>query len=1243
MSKPRWGAFVAIALATILTSGPGVAASASIAIDSVGGRRVVDGVVQGAVKGKVLVQGTAVTSAAAPDPVVQRPLVADAGDSAYVNSGTTATAGTATLLGAGFGGSAPYTFAWSAEAGQLTGADSATAQVKAVGVAAGTYTATLTITDATGATATDSVRYVVYATTPGQVIFDQTQADTTPGTNLGAEGGLTFKFDVPGTTVHSMRVRMTFGQQNDYDMRILDPSGIQRGSSGNGATNLVLGSEEFTIPMPAGGTWTVIADKYLTVPPDSVRVQVIAETRPADPRPVVSSGGPYRFAPGTPQAFSGSVSGGSAPIAAGWDTDENGLLDRSGTAFSGSFGLGRRLITLKATDASGLERRETTSVFVADQARLAQETTPLTVVAINDSGINAYHLEFSAQTYPDPEVLALTANFTKHPSEYIPGYPRDAQSIPITVGRGYFPLEDTRGADANGDGVLDGSIWDLKSASAPWGLEFGKLYWIPGTKIIGATQPGVLSCSNCAAGLNHVILDDDGHGSGSASVSVGNRYGYCPTCLLFVEKGLTPAPAANYPWVDISSNSYGCLANLPLCSSFTGVTRPAVERGQTILFAAGNGNANAFESVSPTYGSGTAGPDWNIIVGAIRRDVQRAIIGEGTPAHLSSWGDGNLPSACRSGVVSQCAFSGTSAATPYTAGIFGNVLTQVRRSIGDTSIGQRPGQVVAEGWPVAGSPYLSDGKLTRPELREAVLKTAFPLNQDNAQNIPVFPFPWTAPYNGDINVLFEGYGAATPNSARRAIDVLLGKMPLPVRAAEDRWFAIDASIRDTLWGNYDRDGDGDRDPAPHAGQFTLTLDQVQTVDSQMVAIATVSYILASASLGAAAASSAEGTANAYTYWLHRSSEGEPQVADGCGNAVTYMDQLDSSGDIEPCFTNRATSALAAYRPLGIWPTSSDTTYALPAGSSVTVELWIASDQVTVARPTGVLMAGDRVLGEGAGTPTPLIGSGPWISQGFPVVPPQPIPAGVTIDQNKCRDLGEFCWNKMLWSFETTRHAMPGEQLTFQVQLIGVRAWTFGYEAAHRSKITITPAAVPAGELDLAAAIAEPADGAKLPDQTTFNATGFATFPKLGTTEAGDHPTLKRVWVSVDDATFASPVEATLTLNAEETSGTWTAPMPGLTPGAHTLYAKACIDHSCSAVVQRAITVEDINTTPRVQWQVVPAGSSPSAAGWRAASGVLFWSFEFDTKAYGKGDFVIHTRLLEGGLQTAATSVGAKFR
>lgn len=92
--------------------------------------------------------------------------------------------------------------------------------------------------------------------------------------------------------------------------------------------------------------------------------------------------------------------------------------------------------------------------------------------------------------------------------------------------------------------------------------------------------------------------------------------------------------------------------------------------------------------------------------------------------------------------------------------MLGTVLTRVRGAVGDGAVGQRAGQVIAKGIPRADSPFLEDGALTRHELREAVLKTAEPLGQDNA-GLP-FAYPSSAPYTGDLNVLFEGYGAATP-------------------------------------------------------------------------------------------------------------------------------------------------------------------------------------------------------------------------------------------------------------------------------------------------------------------------------------------------------------------------------------------------------------------------------------------------------------------------------------------------
>ena len=91
-----------------------------------------------------------------------------------------------------------------------------------------------------------------------------------------------------------------------------------------------------------------------------------------------------------------------------------------------------------------------------------------------------------------------------------------------------------------------------------------------------------------------------------------------------------------------------------------------------------------------------------------------------------------------------------------------------------------------------------------------MLKTAFPLNQDN--NPSTFPYPLTAPYiNAETNVLFEGYGAATPEGAKRAVDVILGRAVMPDRSFEDQFMAASRAVKDTLYGGYDRDGDGSED------------------------------------------------------------------------------------------------------------------------------------------------------------------------------------------------------------------------------------------------------------------------------------------------------------------------------------------------------------------------------------------------------------------------------------------------
>ncbi|HUQ78596.1 MAG TPA: S8 family serine peptidase [Patescibacteria group bacterium] len=1172
----------ALAFSLLVLTQTVAGASSAISVTSVGGQVVRNGAVKDPLSGAVDVRGSATlgTSGSGGGSAPTTPLVADAGDSSFVKIGQPAY-----LVGAGFGGVEPYTFAWTTTAGTIDGANAPTASFATSGLSAGTYTVALRVTDATGASASDTVKVAVYDPNP-TVLRDTTEADTSPGTLITGER-LPFPFTVPAGT---LRIDVTASWSipaNDYDAILLDPAGVQRDDNGAGAG----APEVLGYANPAPGTWTLILTKYATFTEPALHVLATGVST-VDPRPSVDTAGPFRFLTGATQTLTATVTGGTAPLTSGWDTDLDGRLDAAGTSATTRFAAGRHLVTFRTTDANGFERRETMSVLVGTSAELAGATTALTVIGVADSGINPYHLEFSATTYPDPDVLALTANFTRHPSEYIAGYPANSTALPVTLGAGYYPAKD-------------------KAAFAA--VEQGKMYWIPGTKIIGAIDADNNAASNAAADATP-ILDDDGHGTGSSSVSTGNRYGYCPTCLLFFVEGLDESIATALPFVDITSHSFGYVGGAPL-GPIVGPnegTKVAAERGQIVLFAAGNGVGNAFDVPVSTYGSDQTGASWNITVGAIRRDNQRAVVGDGIPVDISAWGDGNLPSACRTGTVGQCAFGGTSAATPYTAGIFGTVLTGVRQAIGDPRAGQRPGQVVAEGTAVPGSIYLSDGKLTRSELREAVLKTAFPLNQDNA--VSTFPYPLTAPYAGESNVLFEGYGAATPQSAERAIDVILGRALLPDRSFEDEFFVLDQAVKDTLYGGYDRDGDGDVDFQGLAGT-TLTPASVASVEGTMAALR-----LAADKTGAATSLLAPTGQNALRYFLHRRFAAEPGKEVSClaDDNEQYMDRTDSSGDLEPCFESRVTSVAAAYRPLGLFAASDTLDAPLPAGSTVYATIYLAAETPSAIRPTGVLMATDREIGTGTGGLAPVLGSGP--------------------NGAACAALGEACWTKFVVSFQTSRPAFTGEPLTFQVQLIGARSWAFGHEAGHASSVDLVAAPMPASGLEFGATIEAPANGSTVVTGSSVVAGGRYAFPDLGSdpTGAGAHPTTRQVEVSLDDPAFGRPLSATL----DEASRSWSAALGTPAAGSHTVYARATMDQTRSAVASSTFTV---GPDARIEWQIVDRNAAPNPTGWQTASGTTTWQYGFATSDYGAGQRTLITRLVEAGLETARSTVKARFR
>lgn len=1145
-----------VLLVTTLASGTGASAAdgAGVTIGTAGGQQVVDGAVQQPLSGEVTATGTARPGGTPPS--TAKPLVADAGDSGLAVAG-----GKAVLLGSAYGGTAPYTWSWSAAQGRIVNGAAASTEFDTTGLAPGTYETLLTVTDARGNRGGDTVRVVVTEETSAPLL-KETRSDTTPGL-FPTGAAVEFPFTVPaGVESFDVTLAWTTTAQ-DYDLRVTDPSGqvVARSETGDHP-------ERTSVSSPAAGTWKVVAVKYATVTAE-LTAEVVARTRPADPRPSVRAGGPYAFATGAEQRLDGTVTGGTAPVATAWDLDGDGRFDDgAGPDLAVSLSEGRHLVTLKATDDQGLERRETTTVRVGGADRL-DDGPPVTVIGIADTGINPYHLEFSAATYPDPDVLALTRNFTRHPSEYIPGYPAGTPPIPVTLGKGYLPQEDQ-------------GLWTADRVRG------GTLHWIPGTKIVGAYSAAVDGA--------RPVLDDHGHGTGSASVSAGNRYGYCPSCLLVMVEGLDETVATGYPWVDISSHSFGYVGGAPVGPVVRGeeVTKRAAERGQTVLFAAGNGVGNAFDVPVSTWHSDQTGPDWNITVGALRRDSRRAVVGDGIPVHLSSWGIGSLPSACHTGVHCQDQFSGTSAATPYTAGVFGTTLQRVREAVGDARAGQKGGQVVAEGAAVPESVYLDDGRLTRGELREAVLKNAFPLGEDD---LPSATWPVASPYT-PANVLFEGYGAATPETSLRAVDVLLGRALLPERPVEDDFFAADRSIRDGIWGGYDRDGDGTADPAPLPSGVSVGLDDVLTLDGSLAALRSV---LTAREDGADGTDGADGggggggsplSDGAWVSYLHE--------RPACGGDRT-MDRTDSADDPDGCPVSATLSSAAPYLPVAAYPATEALGEPLATGSRVRAELHLRSRApAALVAPTVVLQATDREIGRAKAATQPVTGSG---------------------------------WTTFTVEFTTARPAFTGEQLTLQLLFDNTALMDVGYEGAHASRLSVEPAALPPTGLDFGVTVTAPAQGAELPANETVVAGGGFAFPDLGD---DGRPETRRIQVSLDDPSFGSPLSARL----DESARSWRAELGRLPVGEHTLHARAMRDGTPSEVVR---TTFRVRPDARVEWQVVDRNSPVSPGAWRPASGLETWSFGLNTAAYGKGHKTLVVRLVEHGAETARDTVRARFR
>ena len=1039
-----------LALALVATAGPALGQiDPTIAIGTIGGQAVgSDGRLAAPVNAADLTV-TGVSDLGEVDTEPDPGLIADAGDSVFVERGKPVT-----LVGLAHGGEGPFTFGWSVGGSSAGFADPAVESptLDTTGLPLGPVTVDLSVTDGTGASDTDTVQLFLYELAEQDLIDTSQEVSEGVPDELIDGGGIdgqskSFPFSIlPGS--QDLRLELSWGSYtsvddpdgapqagvNDFDLYVDDPSDEHDESiEGAGASM----PEVIEIEAPSVGDWQARVDAYLNRP-DTYRLKVSAVSPPNNPLPRLTTAGPFRFESNQPQALTASVAGGTTPHAIAWDLNLDGNFESAGANVTAALPLGNHLVTAKVTDAAGFEHRETTAVRVVEPGS-GEGNSAVVVVGVSDTGINPYHRDFSAATYPNADVLALTDNFTRHPSEYIPGYPADMPALPITLGEGYRPA---------GDAPL------FTKANLP----LGKDVWIPRTKIVGAVDTSDVQPINGAPDTIP-LLDEDGHGTASASVAVGNVFGFCPSCLLVFGEGFSSdAYMYEQDWIDITSNSFGTAGNIGF-AGLAAASQPEANAnaGQLALYAAGNGNENAFVTPQQTYTAENLGADWLIRVGAVVRSSRKPIVGTGKPVDVSSFGSGTIPAAGINTVEGTTNHSGTSAATPYTSGVFGDVLRRVRGVLGDSDTGARGQGVLATGTP-SGTAHLADGVLTRAELEEAVLKTT---QHDTSGTTSVYP---TTTPNNPAQYVIEGYGIAEPASGERAFQVLMGEQPVPLRPDEDEFFAADSMLRDALWGSWNKGGansaGGQQAAAPAVNPFAgITTAAITDLDSALALLdgAFDLWPEPAANVGDPTA-----VGGAQTYWLHHTGPCDGSAADN-----VFMDYENSSGDNDGCGAIGTTSVVGS--DVEQWTSTVVNGASIPAGTAVTGSLFFQTAEPNSVTLTATLNSNTGVPA-GSGTSDPVLTAG-------------------------LADAAIPLWNEAPFAFTTTRTIAAGETLTLSAALNTSASWFFGYEGDHASNFTIASGG---GEVDpggLAATIDAPTEGTVVdPDLTpTLTASGSYSF------------------------------------------------------------------------------------------------------------------------------------------------------
>ncbi|MDP9417701.1 MAG: S8/S53 family peptidase [Actinomycetota bacterium] len=345
---------------------------------------------------------------------------------------------------------------------------------------------------------------------------------------------------------------------------------------------------------------------------------------------------------------------------------------------------------------------------------------PRVVVADVDSGVNPYH----------------DAYYAHGPSEVTPDVLAEFPGIET--------VRLTRTGDFAADFAADKPFWDS--------VRNGKPYWFEGTNLIGVSFD--------TSGVKIFSDPRDEHGTGtSAAVLAAN-----PEAVVVMVEGINAQSetfAFTHPAVDIVTTSYGFPGSPPIPFHLENSYEGTVKRGKMHFGASDNSPA-----LSPP--DGTSGPWWSVAVAGFHEDTTggRETLSGNVIDFVSDFTQ-TLPycSDCETGTR---AVSGTSFATPRSAGTASAVLLEARRGAGHVG-----GPVVKDG---TGSLAVQGGalSLTPWQLRRALEEAAhYPGLADykglGTRHTPVVD---QAPY------VQTGWGILSPDAKYGVVEQALAQLGL---------------------------------------------------------------------------------------------------------------------------------------------------------------------------------------------------------------------------------------------------------------------------------------------------------------------------------------------------------------------------------------------------------------------------------------------------------------------------------